>query len=99
MLDHGHEAAVCRDENKTLAFLRHVTFVAKDLPKMTTLKCLAPFFSMMQPLSENATVLNSIAVALFMTNRRPFQMLGGICIEINCFKCFLSFLFSGLLQQ
>jgi hypothetical protein len=33
MLDHGHEAVVCRNENKTLAFLRHVKFVAEHFTK------------------------------------------------------------------
>jgi hypothetical protein len=33
MLDHGHEAVVCRNENETLAFLRHVKFVAEYFTK------------------------------------------------------------------
>jgi hypothetical protein len=33
MLDHGQEAAVHRNENKTLAIFRLVTYVDEDLPK------------------------------------------------------------------
>jgi hypothetical protein len=33
ILDHGHEAAVYRNENKPLAIIRQLTFVAEYLPK------------------------------------------------------------------
>jgi hypothetical protein len=69
MLDHGHEAAVFRNENKTLAILRHLAYVAEDILKI----CYCSNFrawailTKLQPLSENATVCNSVAVALFVT--------------------------------
>jgi hypothetical protein len=33
ILDHGHEAAVYRNENKPLAIIRQLTFVAEYHPK------------------------------------------------------------------
>jgi dTDP-4-dehydrorhamnose 3,5-epimerase-like enzyme len=68
ILDHGHEAAVYRNENKTLAIMCHVTFVVKDLRKRSQASTFGVWavFTMLQPLSENVTVRNSIAVALFV---------------------------------
>jgi hypothetical protein len=68
-LDHGHEAAVFRNENKTLAMLRHLACVAEDISKMC---CCSNFrawavLTKLQSLSENVTVCNSVAVALFVT--------------------------------
>jgi hypothetical protein len=70
LLDHGQEAAVYRNENKTLAILRCVTYVADDLPKRyycSTFCVCAILTRLLQPLSENVTVCNSVAVALFVT--------------------------------
>jgi hypothetical protein len=69
MLDHGHEAAVFRNENKTVAVLRHTACVAEDVSKTC---CSSNFrawavLTKLQSLSENATVCNSVAVALFAT--------------------------------
>jgi hypothetical protein len=68
-LDHGHEAAVFRNENKTLAMLRHLACVAEDISKMC---CCSNFrawavLTKLQSLSEHVTVCNSVAVALFVT--------------------------------
>ena len=65
ILDHGHEAAVYRDENKPLAILRFVTFVAEDLAKRYQALTFGIWdvYSMIQPLSENVTPCNSIAEA------------------------------------
>jgi hypothetical protein len=81
MLDHGHEAAFCRNENKTLPVLQHVTHVAEDLPKRC---CCSTFrawavLTRLQSLSENATVCNSVALALFVTK---LQALGSKIIRL-----------------
>jgi hypothetical protein len=69
ILDHGHEAAVYRNENKPLAIIRHLTFVAEYHPKQYQAYNFGVWdvFSMIQPLSGNVTVCNSIALALFVT--------------------------------
>jgi hypothetical protein len=74
MLDHGHEAAVYRNENKTLAIFRLVTYVAEDLSKRyycLTFRVWA-ILTKLHPLSENVTVCNSVAVALFVTIVGPW---------------------------
>ncbi len=67
ILDHGHEAAVYRHENETLAIIRAVTYVAEDIPKryyVSTFRVWA-ILTRLQCLSENVTVCDSVAVALF----------------------------------
>jgi hypothetical protein len=41
-IDHGHEAAIHRNENKTLTLLWHVTCVAKETPGFN-LRRMGPF--------------------------------------------------------
>ena len=57
-LDHGHEAAVYRNQNKTFALLWPVTFVVKDLSKRyhATTFGVCAVLTMLQPVSENVTV-------------------------------------------
>jgi hypothetical protein len=76
VLDHGHEAAVCRNKNKTLTSLRHANFFAKHFTKRCHNQMFGAWavFNMPQHLSENATAVDSIAVALFVTK---LQALGS----------------------
>jgi hypothetical protein len=64
-----HEAAVCRNENKTLAVFRLVTRAAEDLSKRHHCQAVHALTVLtgLQPLSENVTVCNGVAVALFVT--------------------------------
>jgi hypothetical protein len=60
ILDHGHEAAVYRNENKPLAIIRQLTFVAEYHPKQYQAYNFGVWdvLSMIQPLSGNVTVCN-----------------------------------------
>jgi hypothetical protein len=77
ILDHGHEAAVYRNENKTLAFILpvQVILVDRDLRKRYHTSTFGAWavFTMLQTLSENVTVCNSVAEGSYLAGTRLFH--------------------------